>query len=554
MAKRGQRGCCRTGSVVEGVGERQEPDLGPGARGLGWKFARVPPLLILFSVPQATRPKPQVCHMRIAAGGFQHETNTFSPALATLAEFEAADAWPGLVTGVDLLDAVSGINLPAAGFIAQARSDGHEIVPLAWCSATPSGRVTQAAYEHIVDLLLTGLQRQLHRIDAVYLDLHGAMAAEHLDDADGETLRRVRALIGPQRPLVASLDFHANVSAAMVANASVLCAYRTYPHTDMAAAGVRTLRCLAELQSGPVIHALRPLDFLLPLTTQCTLIEPLASIMSEVEALERPPLVSLNFTPGFPAADVEKCGPVVFGYGFDPVRTRMLVDDIATRIAAREQEFALELYSIDDALRIIVHTPVVSGKPIVLADTQDNPGGGGYADTTSLLKALLARRIPNVLAGVLCDPHAAGRAHEAGVGAHIDVDLAGVAPVPGESPLHGRFEVLALGDGAFTATGPFYRGARMELGRMAHLRTGELSIVVASRTQQAADQAMFRHVGAEPSHYAVLALKSSVHFRADFGPFAQRILVVEAPGPNVADPAKLPFTRLRPGLRLRPRS
>ncbi|MET0659630.1 MAG: M81 family metallopeptidase [Steroidobacteraceae bacterium] len=492
--------------------------------------------------------------MRIAVGGFQHETNTFSPVLATLADFEAADAWPGLVTGVDLLDAVRGINLPAAGFIAQARTDGHEILPLSWCSATPSGRVTRAAYEQIVDLLLTELQRQLHRVDAVYLDLHGAMAAEHLDDADGETLRRVRTLIGPHRPLVASLDFHANVSAAMVANASVLCAYRTYPHTDMADAGVRTLRCLAQLQSQPLTYAFRPLDFLLPLTTQCTLTEPLASIMSAVDTLERLPLVSLNFTPGFPAADVDKCGPMVFGYGFDPARTRMLVDDIAAQISDREREFALELYSIDDALRIIASTPLVSGKPIVLADTQDNPGGGGYADTTSLLKALLARRIPDVLAGVLCDSQAAGRAHEAGVGAHIDVDLAGIAPVPGESPLHGRFEVLALGDGAFTATGPFYRGARMELGPMALLRIGGLSIVVASRKQQAADQTMFRHVGVEPSQHAVLVLKSSVHFRADFGPFAQRILVVEAPGPNVADPAKLPFTQLRPGLRLRPRS
>ena len=492
--------------------------------------------------------------MRIAVGGFQHETNTFSPLPASLADFAAADAWPGLVGGADLLDAVAGVNLPAAGFVAQAGADGHQILPLVWCSATPSGRVTRQAYEHIVALLLDGLQQQLHRIDAVYLDLHGAMVADHLDDADGETLRRVRALIGPHMPLAASLDFHANVSPAMVEHASVLCAYRTYPHVDMADAGARTLQCLTRLQTQPIASALQPLDFLLPLTTQCTLIEPLASIVSEIAALERSPLLSLNFTPGFPAADVAKCGPMVFGYGTDPIHTRTVVNDLAAQIARREHEFALELHSIDGALRIVASSVAIPGKPVVLADTQDNPGGGGYAATTSLLKALLAQRIPNVLAGVLCDAHAAGHAHEAGMGAHIDLDLAGIAPVAGESPLHGRFEVLALGDGAFTATGPFYRGARMELGPMALLRIGELSIVVASRKQQAADQAMFRHVGAEPSQYAVLALKSSVHFRADFGPLAQRILVVEAPGPNVADPAKLPFTQLRAGMRLRPRA
>ena len=81
-----------------------------------------------------------------------------------------------------------------------------------------------------------------------------------------------------------------------------------------------------------------------------------------------------------------------------------------------------------------------------------------------------------------------------------------------------------------------------------------MRIAVSSRKQQAADQAMFRHLGVEPTEHAVLALKSSVHFRADFGALARRILVVEAPGPNLADPARLPFRHLRPGMRVRPRA
>jgi microcystin degradation protein MlrC len=491
--------------------------------------------------------------MRIAVAGFQHETNTFSPVPATLEDFEAADAWPGLVQGGDLLDALAGINLPAAGFIAEACDAGHTIVPLIWCSATPSGRVTRAAYEHILRLMCEGLSRHGESIHAVYLDLHGAMAAEHLEDADGETLRRVRNVVGPGIPVVASLDFHANVSAAMLDQASALCAYRSYPHTDMATAGARALRCLTQVSEHPAVAAMKALPFLMPLTTQCTLIEPLASVMGEIEALERSPMVSFNLTPGFPAADVPKSGPVVFGYGHDPIRLRSLIDGMAATIQSREHEFALELYPIESALLELGRAHFIPGRPIVLADTQDNPGGGGYADTTSLLKALLAQRIPKVLAGVLCDPQAVARAHEAGRGARIEMSIGGTAPVKGESPLRGRFEVLALGDGAFTATGPFYSGARMELGPMALLRTGELTLAVASRKQQAADQAMFRHLGAEPSQYAVLALKSSVHFRADFGPIAQRILVVEAPGPNIADPAKLAFRHLRPDLRRSPR-
>jgi microcystin degradation protein MlrC len=119
--------------------------------------------------------------------------------------------------------------------------------------------------------------------------------------------------------------------------------------------------------------------------------------------------------------------------------------------------------------------------------------------------------------------------------------------------LAAHFQVVALGDGRFVGTGPFYRGGRFDLGPMALLRVDDVYVAVASRKQQAADQAMFRHLGADPADFAVLALKSSVHFRADFGAIASRIVVVDAPGPNVADPAKLPFTRLRPGMRTHPR-
>ena len=171
----------------------------------------------------------------------------------------------------------------------------------------------------------------------------------------------------------------------------------------------------------------------------------------------------------------------------------------------------------------------------------------------TLLKALVAADVPGTLAGVMWDPDAAARSHSAGEGATVELALGARTGFPGETPLAGRFRVEAVGDGRFTGTGPFYRGGRFELGPMALVSTGHTRIVVASRKQQAADQAMFRHLGVEPSGACVLMLKSSVHFRADFGPIAGRIVLVEAPGPNPADPAVLPFTRLPAGMRLRPR-
>jgi microcystin degradation protein MlrC len=490
---------------------------------------------------------------RIAVGGFQHETNTFSPVEATYADFETPDAWPGLTRGGALLEAVSGINLPITGFAAEARSLDHEFVPLAWCSAQPSGRVTREAYERIVRMLLEDL-RAACQIDAVYLDLHGAMVAEHLDDADGELLRRVRACVGADVPIVASLDFHANLSRQMAAQATALVSYRTYPHVDMADCGARAARVLHDLlHDGQVTSHLEQAGFLVPLTSQSTLAEPMQSLMAEAAAADRPPVMSLCLAPGFPAADVADCGPAVYACGRDRPAVEQAVRRLAADLQRREGEFALELYTVEQAIAEISRSPPPRGRPVILADTQDNPGAGGNADTMSLVKALVASGTRNVLAGVICDPQAAARAHAAGEGASVDIALGARTRTAGETPLEARYRIVALGDGRFTGTGPFYRGGRFELGPMALLELGGVRIAVASRKQQAADQAMFRHLRVEPADFAVLALKSSVHFRADFGPIASRILVVEAPGPNIADPAKLPFRRLRAGMRTSPR-
>lgn len=491
---------------------------------------------------------------RIAVGGFQHETNTFAPLMATLADFEQADAWPGLTTGEALFDAVKGINLPAAGFIDEARSLGHALVPLLWCSAQPSGFVTRDAFETISQRLLDELSAA-RSLDAVYLDLHGAMVAEHIDDADGEVLARVREIVGPNVPIIASLDFHANVSARMVAQADGLVSYRSYPHVDMTETGVRSAALLHDVLSLPArAKWYRPLPFLMPLTSQCTLVEPLRSLMAHAQRLERSPVMSLCLTPGFPAADVAKCGPSIFGYGRDEESLDRAARELEGAALEREHEFALDLIGVTQAARLAHDADIPRGRPIILADTQDNPGAGGNADTMSLLKALIAARVGGVLAGVIWDAECAARAHEAGQGATLELAIGAKTGFPGETPLVDRFTVERLGDGRFIGTGPFYHGGRFELGPMALLRTGEVRIVVATRKQQAADAAMFRHVGAEPADCRVLVLKSSVHFRADFGELASRIVIVAAPGPNVADPCHLPFTRLPAGKRLSPRA
>jgi microcystin degradation protein MlrC len=490
---------------------------------------------------------------RIAIGGFQHETNTFAPTKARYEDFVRPGGWPGLTRGGDIFEAFAGNNIPIAGFIDAAHARGHTLVPLAWANATPSAHVTGEAYERIAALLLSELAAALP-VDAVYLDLHGAMVSEHLEDGEGELLGRVSALVGPLVPIVASLDLHANMTERMVDAATALVAYRTYPHLDMAETGARAGKLLdGVLARGKALHkAYRKLPYLIPLTFQCTLIEPAKSLYGLAQELERGAVTSTSFATGFPLADIRDCGPSVFAYGTNQEAANRAVDRLAAECLAREADFAGAFWEPEAAIRHAMATAVQSTGPVVLADTQDNPGAGGDADTIGLLEALVRCKAQDAAFGVFCDPKAAAAAHEAGLGAVVSLELGGRSNLPGHGPFKGTFRVAALGDGCFTATGPFYGGSHMQLGPMARLEIGGVHVVVASRKQQAADQEMFRHVGIEPARMKIVALKSSVHFRADFQPIAEEVLVVEAPGPAIADPVNLPFKRLRPGVRLRP--
>jgi len=492
---------------------------------------------------------------RIAIGGFQHETNTFAPTKADYRAFETGGAWPGVQYGDAILGALEGANIPAAGAIQALRALGHDPVGTAWAATNPSAHVTADAFERIMGEMTVRL-RAAGKLDGVILDLHGAMVVETFDDGEAEILRRVREAVGPRVPIAASLDLHANVTRAMFERADAMVAYRTYPHVDMADAGARAARLLERmLKTGErPAGAFRTLDYLTALPSQCTLIEPCRSLYAELAEIENRADVMLSFTPGFAMADFADCGMAVFGYGGDAGEVEACVARLHERVAGAEKDFALELLAPQEAVRR-ARERGEPGAPVVLADTQDNPGAGGNGDTTGLLAALVAQNASDAVLGLLADPEAARRAHDAGAGATVSFSLGGRSNVPGDAPFAGEFTVERVNDGRFTCTGPMFRGFRMTLGPMALLRSRAapgVRVVVTTRKVQAADQAMFRHLGVEPRRERILALKSSVHFRADFQPIAREVLVVKAPGPALADPAEYRWTKLRPGVRLRP--
>lgn len=488
---------------------------------------------------------------RIAVGGFQHETNTFAPLKATYRDFEMADGWPGLTEGAAILTAFDGINLPVAGFLGRAKLR-HDIVPLLWCSASPSAHVERDVYERIAGRLLN-LIKQAGSLDGIYLDLHGAMVAEHLEDGEGELLERIRALVGNAIPIVVSLDLHANVTERMLRHASALVVCRTYPHVDLAESGEWSADVMDRLlRHGPLKKAMRRAEFLVPLTWQCTLIDPARSLYRQVADAERAGAASASFAFGFPPADISECGPAALAYAEDQATADRIAERLIAAVNEAEADFAGKVWQPDEAVAYAKARAMELKRPIILADTQDNPGAGGNSDTVGLLEALVRGHAEQAVFANLYDPKTAEVAHRAGAGAEITLGIGAWSGFKGSAPFHATFKVERLGDGNFAATGPFYRGNRMQLGQMALLKIGGVSIVVASRKQQAADQAMLRHLGIEPAQQRILALKSSVHFRADFQPIAGEILIVAAPGANPVDHRALQYRHLRDGLRLMP--
>jgi microcystin degradation protein MlrC len=320
----------------------------------------------------------------IAVGGFQHETNTFAPSRADYRAFEAGGGWPGVQFGAAIAPAVEGANIPAAGALETLHALGHRTVGLAWAAASPSAQVTQDAYERIAGEIVRRLAGA-GPVEAVYLDLHGAMVAEQCDDGEGELLARVRKVVGARVPIVTSLDLHANVTRAMLDLADGLIAYRTYPHVDMADTGRRAAALLdATLKRGrPMAKASKTLNFLTGIPSQCSFIEPCKGLYQSLARIEQQHALQLSFTPGFPMADFPECGMAVFGYGADEAKARAAVMRLAGEVDDAEKDFALELFSPDDAVRRALQRGDC-GAPVVLADTQDNPGAGGNGDTTGL--------------------------------------------------------------------------------------------------------------------------------------------------------------------------
>ena len=484
--------------------------------------------------------------MRIACGGIQHETNTFANQPTTLEDFQRdSNCGPEFSDGDVIEGLYRGTGTIQGGFLQGAHDEGLELLSLFSAHAQPAGRVEQPAYERMMALFLERL-RDAGPFDGVALDLHGAMATDDHDDAEGEIISAVRQQVGSQIPVLVTLDLHANITHQMAELADCLIGFDTYPHIDMFDRGKEAIHTLAGIVRTDITptQSYRQLPLLTMPPMQCTLREPMQSLVAELHDLERRAgVVTATVSMGFPFADIRNAGASVLVTTNDDLDLAVrLTDELSGRLWSLRDQLQPQLTSIEDAIQF---SSEQSEGLVIFADGSDNPGGGAPCDGTVALRALVDSDFQNAVVGVLYDPETVDRAHRVGVGVEADFVVGGKTDDRHGEPVKMRAHVRTLSDGRYTFQGPMRRGCPGEFGRMAVLQVGGVQIVVASRRMQLLDAEMLRIVGITPERCRLLVVKSAVHFRADLGPMAAHIFDADTPGIHRPDFACFDYRNVR---------
>jgi microcystin degradation protein MlrC len=468
---------------------------------------------------------------RVLTGRFMHETNTFSIQQTDMATWRRRD----FHLGNEIPAAFRNTRSALGATFEAADKYGWTLVHPVSANANPSGIVTDDAFEQIGGLLLDAARHQ-GPIDGVLLHLHGAMVVDSFEDGEGELLARLRAILGPDVPLVATLDLHANVTPQMADNASALIGFRTYPHIDMYERAWQGADLLQRAMQGEIrpytVIARRPL--LHGLDWGRTQRGPMAELIARGEALEAAgEILVASVCAGFPLADISDVGPSVTvtvdllrGSGDAAARGRTIAEDFMDHAWQTRDFTTVTMLSVAAAVaRAKEGKP--GDKPLVIADYTDNPGGGGYGDATAFLRGLVEAGVEGVAFHAICDPAAAEEGMRVGIGP-ATLTLGGKTdPALGGGPLTLSGEITHLTNGRFIAYGPMGGGVERDYGPSLVFRTGGIDIIVITHNGQAVDLAQFTSLGLDPAHYPTVCVKSMQHFRAAFEPIAREIILVD---------------------------
>ncbi len=476
---------------------------------------------------------------RVLTAEIAHETNTFSCHRTGKQAFR--DRY--VLIGAAAIRARREANTELAGFLDVGQAHGWEVEHVISAAAGPSGSVEREAFEWVCDPIVAALERG--RFDGVLLGLHGAMVLDFCEDGDGEILSRVRAALGEKTPVAITLDLHANVSPRMCSLADIVVSLRTYPHVDMRETGRRAGAILHRAMAGEIrprtIRVWRPMleEVNGGRTDAGPMIERLAAAL-DYEAQDDVFAVSINA--GFASTDIADVGPTVLVTGQGDFDAHIaFANTLADDIWAQRHTVINDYLTVAAAATIAAEHDSRSG-PLVIADYADNPGAGGYGDSTALLDALLAAGVSNTCFGPMVDGEAVRELHRRSVGERVSIVLGGKTDAAfGGAPLTLEGELVLISDGHYVGDGPILRGLSRSFGPSAVLRVNGIEILVVTIANQMLDLQQFRCLGIEPERKSVIALKSMQHFRAAFGPIAGRIVVCDSGALCTTHYERLPY-------------
>ena len=480
--------------------------------------------------------------MRFLIAMMKHETNTFSPLRTDLKRFRD---W-GLHEGDAVTRAYKATNHPIAAYLDLAEQLGAEIVAPIAAEAMPSGPVDRQAYEYLVGRILDVLRRE--HIDAAFLDLHGAMVAEHEPDAEGALLERMRAL-APDLPIAVTFDMHGNMSERIARHATAIIGYKSYPHVDMYTAGLQIGRVLLRALTGEVAPAVAFGN--VPLLAQTlrmgTADEPMRSLQELCRREEQGGILAASLFGGFPMADIPDAGisAIVVADG-DVGAARDSCQRLLAASWERRDEFVYRQQPLSEAL---ARARALTAGPTILLDHADNVGSGGTADSMAVIAELLRQNFEDVAVAAVWDPAAVAAMAEAGVGAEVRLDLGGKTDMPAIGvkghPLRVTGRVRRLSDGQWTVRGPMYTGTHVTTGPTALLETAGLKIVVTSLHHEPWDLGIFTSIGIDPGQCRYLLLKSRIHYRAGFAALAKATITLDGVGVTTSDNSVLAYRHVR---------
>ena len=485
--------------------------------------------------------------MRIAVGQLWQETNTFNRNPTTLADFQN---W-GIATGAGVMQTY-GETGELAGFISGIGewTSQPEIVGLARFFCWPGGRINQEAWQEIQESVLLSLD-QAGSVDGVLLSLHGALAAEGQDDVTGALLERIRAVIGPVVPLVATLDLHANITRRMMQQADLLVGYHTQPHLDQFETGKRAtrgLRWMIENQRRPV-KRFRKLPMITAAESHNTSSGPAAPLYRRLKQLEQEPeVLSAGLFMAMPWLDCP-------GLGWTVTLHTVVEDDhwenAVTEIAEscwklRDAMSDVERYN---ANAVVAKSLAHRGHPIVIGDGADATNSGAPGDSTVLLREFMKQQpIPHGAMTFLVDPKAVTHAEKAGVGGVFDTFVGGIFAPEFSEPLRFRGTVERLLPIQYELNGALGRKMPVQMGRGAVVRSGDVTVIFTERSGPGSSPLLYEAAGLKPRECGIVVAKSPTAFRADYDPFVAATYIADCPGCATPNWSRLNFRNINQPL------